>query len=65
MNHEKIAELFHNLVENPKFMLSQELGFQSTELKTNEITIIQRVFSEYEVSRDAMTLGILPLRFWY
>lgn len=64
MSNQTIAELVHNLVKNPKSILSRELGLPSTELKTNEFTIIQRVFSEVEVSGDALTLGTLPLGFW-
>ncbi|MDR3490790.1 MAG: hypothetical protein P4M12_01955 [Gammaproteobacteria bacterium] len=65
MSYESIAELVHALVKNPKGMLSLEFGLPSVELKTNEFTIIQRVFSECEVSGDAVTLGTLPLGFWY
>ena len=65
MNYESIAELVHELVKDPKSMLSRELGLSSAKLKTNEFTIIQKVFSECEVSGDAMTLATLPLSFWY
>jgi len=61
MSYESIAELVHDLVKNPKSMWS----LPSAELKPNELTIIQRVFSECEVSGDAMTLGTLPLGFWF
>ena len=64
MNYESIAELVHNLVKDPKRMLSQGLGLPPTELKTNEFAIIRRVFSEYEVSGDVVTLGTLPLGLW-
>lgn len=65
MSYESIAELVHALVKNPKGMLSLEFGLPSAELKTNEFNTIQRVFSECEVSGDAMTLGTLPLGFWF
>ena len=64
MNYEKIAKLVHDLVKNPKSLLSSEQGLHSIELKTNEFTIIQRVFSEYEISGDVATLGTLPLGLW-
>ncbi|OLN25882.1 hypothetical protein [Desulfosporosinus metallidurans] len=64
MSYESIAELVHDLVKNPKSMLSQELGLPLAELKTNELNIIQRVFSECEVSGDVATIGLLPLGYW-
>ena len=64
MSNQSIAELVHDLVKNPKSMFSREHGIPSAELKTNEITIIQRVFAEYEVSGDVVTLGTLPLGLW-
>lgn len=60
MSNQSIAELVHDLVKNPK----REHGILSAELKTNEVTIIQRVFCEYEVSGDVVTLGTLPLGLW-
>jgi len=64
MSHESIAKLVHNLVKNPESMRSREHGVPSAGLNTNELIIIQRVFSECEVSGDVMTLGTLPLGFW-
>jgi hypothetical protein len=61
MSNQSIAELVHDLVKNPKSMLSGELR---PELKSNEFSIIQNVFSEYEVSGDVVTLGRLPLGYW-
>lgn len=40
MNYEKIAEIVNDLVKNPKNISLQEQGLPSTELKTNEFTII-------------------------
>ncbi|OLN25545.1 hypothetical protein [Desulfosporosinus metallidurans] len=57
MSYESIAELVHGLVKNPNSILPAEL-------KTNEFTIIQRVFSEYKVCGDIATFGTLPLGFW-
>lgn len=64
MSNQTIAELVHNLVKDPTSILSREHFLPPTELKTNEVTIIQRVFSEVEVSGNALTLGTLPLGFW-
>lgn len=64
MNYESIAELVHNLVKNPKNMMAREHGFFSAEIKTNELTIIQKVFSNYEVSGDALTIGVIPEGLW-
>lgn len=64
MSNQSIAELVHDLVKNPKSMFSRENGIPSEELKTNEFSIIQRVFSEYEVSGNVVTLGTLPRGLW-
>ncbi|MFZ3132657.1 MAG: hypothetical protein WA125_16550 [Desulfosporosinus sp.] len=64
MSYESIAKLVNDLVKNPESILSLEQGLPSTELKTNEITIIQNVFSKYEVSGDTLTIGIEPLIKW-
>jgi hypothetical protein len=64
MNYESIAKLVNECVKNPKSLLSGEHGQSSTEVKTNEFTIIQNVFSKYEVSGDTLTIGIEPLVMW-
>lgn len=64
MSYESIAELVHDLVKNPTSMLSREPGLPSAKLKTNEFTIIQNVFSKYEVSGGALTIGALPMGIW-
>ena len=64
MSNQSIAELVHDLVKNPKSMFSQQLRIPPVELKTNEVTIIQRVFADYEVTGDVVTLGTLPLGLW-
>jgi len=63
MNYEGIAELVHDLVKNPKNILSLKHTLLP-ELKLNESKIIQNVFSKYEVSGDVVTLGTLPLGLW-
>ena len=63
MNYDSIAKLVHDLVKNPKSMVSSEHGLFS-EHKTNEFTIIQNVFSKYEVSGDTLTIEALPLDLW-
>lgn len=63
MSNEKIAELVHELVKNPKSLLPLEnkaLG----ELKTQELTLINRVFCECETSGDILAIDTLPLGFW-
>ena len=64
MSYESIAELVHDLVKNPKSLLSLEHRLPSTDLKTNELKIIQNIFSKYEVSGDTLTIGIEPLIKW-
>jgi len=64
MSYDNIAEMVHDLVKNPKSMQARELGLCSAKPKSNEFTIIQRVFSEFEVSGDAMAIRTLPPIFW-
>jgi len=64
MSYVSIAELVHDLVKNPKNMLSTELPQPSSDLNTNELTIIQRVFTKYEVSADTLTIGVTPMGVW-
>jgi len=64
MSNQSIAELVHELVKNPKSMLSRELGLPTEKLKTNEFSSIQRVFSRLEVSGDVLTFETIPLDFW-
>lgn len=64
MNYDSIAELVNKLVKNPKSVVSQENEIHSTKLKTNELTIIQNVFSKYEVSGDTLTISVKPLMMW-
>jgi len=63
MNYEGIAELVHDIVKNPKNILSLK-HTSLLELRTKEFKIIQNVFSKYEVSGDVVTLGTLPLGLW-
>jgi len=44
MSYENIAQLVHDLVKNPKSMLSRELGLSLAELKTNEINYHTKFF---------------------
>ncbi|HBW36046.1 hypothetical protein [Desulfosporosinus sp. BICA1-9] len=64
MSYDSIAELVNGLVKNPKNLLSLENGLPSTELKTHEFTIIQNVFSKYEVSEGTLTIEAFPLVKW-
>jgi hypothetical protein len=64
MNYQKIAEIVHDFVKTPKSMLSQEPGLPWREIKTHELTIIQTVFSKYELSGAALAVGVRPQSFW-
>jgi len=64
MSYDSIAELVNKLVKNPKSMVSQEHEIHSSKLKSNELSIIQNVFSKYEVSGDTLTIKVLPLAEW-
>ena len=59
MSYESIAELVHSLVKNPKSMLQLEHRLSSPEL-----TIVQSVFSKYEVSGDTLAIDTIPLSYW-
>ncbi|MEA4902149.1 hypothetical protein [Desulfitobacterium sp.] len=63
MNNEEIAELVHELVKNPKGLLPLE-NKALEELKTKELTLINRVFSGCETSGDILAIDTLPLGFW-
>lgn len=64
LDYEKIAEMVHNLVKNPKSMPLYEQGLPSCKILTSEFSTIQRVFSKYEVSGDVGTLGVIPEGMW-
>ncbi len=64
MNYERIAEMVHELVKNPKSLLMGEQGIPSLAPKINESAIIQKVFSKYEVSGGILAIGITPETYW-
>ncbi|TGE35000.1 hypothetical protein E4K67_27610 [Desulfosporosinus fructosivorans] len=64
MSYESIAELVHNLVKDPKSILKLENRLPSGEFDIKELTIVQNVFSKYEVSGDALAIEALPLDLW-
>lgn len=64
MNYDNIAEMVNKLVKDPKDVMSQEQESSALELTKGEFTIIQNVFSKYEVSGNALTIQALPLVGW-
>lgn len=64
MNYQRIAERVHELVKNPKNLTPWEQRLPSSELKKNEFTSIQCVFSKLEVSGAVLTFETVPLDFW-
>ncbi|MDQ7096586.1 hypothetical protein REC12_23605 [Desulfosporosinus sp. PR] len=64
MNYEIIAEMVHSLVKNNHNMALCEQGVSSAKILPNEVSIIQRVFSKYEATGDAVTIGIIPEGMW-
>lgn len=64
MNYDSIAEMVNKLVKDPKAVMSQEQVPPSLKLTKSEFTIIQNVFSKYEVSGNALTIEALPLAEW-
>lgn len=63
MSYESIAKLVHDLAKNHN-RLSGEHGLPVTEMKTDELTIIQKVFSNYEISGDTLSIGVIPDGLW-
>lgn len=65
MNYERIAEMVHRCVKNPNNLNVQENGLAEMEVKTEEFSVIQTVFSRFEVSGDAIAFEDTTLAFWY
>jgi hypothetical protein len=64
MNYEKIAEMVHSLVKNPNDLTSYEQRISSVKVLPHEFFIIQKVFSNYELSGDVATIGVIPDGTW-
>lgn len=64
MNYDSIAKMVHKCVKNPNSMLAKESGLAESRVKTQELSVIETVFSKYEVSGDVLTIGITPLDVW-
>ena len=64
MSYELIAQRVHELVKNPKILVSGEQGLSSGGLKINESDIIERVFSKHEVSGGAFAIDVIPEIYW-
>lgn len=64
MNYESIAKLVHEYVKNSESPLALEKRLSNKELKTGELSIIQGVFSRYEVSGDTLMIGTTPMIGW-
>ncbi|SPF53524.1 conserved hypothetical protein [Candidatus Desulfosporosinus infrequens] len=64
MNYEKIAEMVHSLVKNPNDLTSYEQRISSVKILPREFSIIQKVFSKYELSGDAVTIRVIPDGTW-
>jgi hypothetical protein len=64
MNYDNIAKMVHQYVKNPKSIIAKENGLVENGVKTKELSVIQTVFSKYEVSGDVITFGVTPLSYW-
>ncbi|HWQ73624.1 MAG TPA: hypothetical protein VN370_15050 [Desulfitobacteriaceae bacterium] len=64
MSYDRIAKLVHQYVKNPESTLTQGKRPAEKEVKTAELSVIQSVFSGYQVSGDVMAIKVLPLRSW-
>jgi hypothetical protein len=64
MDYNSIAKMVHKCVKNPNSMLAKKSGLAESRVKTQELSVIQTVFSKHEVSGDVITIGITPLGYW-
>ena len=64
MSYERIAQLVHELVKNPKSLMSGEHGLTSADLKIHEFAIIEKVFSKHEVSGGTLAIAAIPEVYW-
>ncbi len=64
MNYDSIAKMVHKCVKNPNSMLAKESGLAESRVKTQELSVIQTVFSKYEVSGNVISIGAIPLVYW-
>ena len=64
MNYDSIAEMVNRLVKETKGVVSQKQEPSSLELTKSEFTIIQNVFSKYEVSGNTLSIEVKPLVAW-
>jgi hypothetical protein len=64
MNFDSIAKMVHEFVKNPSNMYAKENGLAESKVETKELSVIQTVFSKYEVSGDVITIGITPMGYW-
>ncbi len=64
MNYDSIAKMVHKCVKNPGSILAKENGLAESGIKTKELSVIQTIFSKYEVSGDVISIGIKPMGMW-
>jgi hypothetical protein len=62
VNYEKIANLVHECVKNPAKLLESKP--QAAEAKSSEMSVIENVFSRYEVSGGVAAIEAGPLTMW-
>jgi len=64
MNYNSIAKMVHKCVKNPGIISAKENGLAESGVKTKELSIVETVFSKYEVSGDVISIQAIPLNFW-
>lgn len=64
MDYKGIAKTVHALVKNSDAKLLQQKQVLFKQNNTNEMTIIQNVFSKSEVSGDVLGQGVIPEGLW-
>lgn len=63
MNFDSIANLVHDCVKNPKALIQQN-GADEKKVTATEFTVVQKVFSRYEVSGGTVAYVAGPLVDW-
>ncbi|NLI91569.1 MAG: hypothetical protein GX434_04995 [Peptococcaceae bacterium] len=63
MNFDSIANLVHECVKNPKILIQQN-GAEEKKVMPGEFSVIQNVFSRYEVSGGTVAFIVEPLGDW-
>ena len=66
MNFDYIAELVHELAENPNHATDIIARFKSSrKIGNSELDTILKVFSNEELSGNCLAIGVSPTLYWF